>query len=346
VRRESLRIGSGATAGVRFRVLGPLEVVVDRRPIELGRRKQRALLGILLVDADRVVALDRLVDELWDGQPPSQAIASLQAYVSNLRRLLEPGRARGASPTVLVSQPPGYRLAVAGDDVDARVFETLVTEGHQLLDVGRHADAAAVLTQGLALWRGPLLADFPDAPFAQAERARLEELRLSALEDRISADLALGRHAALVAEVEHLVSCHPFRERLHAQHILALYRSGRQADALRTYQNARRTLQEELGIDPNPTLQKLHDEVLRQSPELDWSPPGCGGVPAGNAAEGRGGDRDSSGHLTIRSRSTGQTGRRPDAQLLPSAGNRCHSPSVTMSTRPSTTTMPDSSSIA
>ncbi len=268
---------------MRFRILGPLEVVVDDGPIELGRRKQRALLAILLVDANRVVALDSLVEELWAGQPPSQAIASLQAYVSNLRRLLEPGRARGESPTVLVSQPPGYRLAVSDDDVDARVFEACAAEGHRLLELGRHADAAVVLSRGLALWRGPLLADFLDAPFAQAERGRLDELRLAALEDRISADLALGRHAALVAELEHLVGCHPFREQLHAQHILALYRSGRQADALRTYQGARRILQEELGIDPNPTLQRLHEEVLRQSPELDWSPPRAGAEPPRSA---------------------------------------------------------------
>ena len=252
--------------------MGPLEVVADQRPLGLGRRKQRAVLAILLVHANRVVSLDRMVDELWREEPPPQAIGSLQAYVSHLRRLLEPGRSARTPPALLLSQPPGYRLAVAPDDLDAARFEALVAEGRELLEAGEHESGAAALVQGLALWRGPVLADFPDAPFAQAERARLEELRLVAQEDRAHAELALGRHATLVTELEQWVAAHPFREGLHRLRMLALYRSGRQGEALQAYRAARTALRAELGIDPSPELRELEGDILRQSPELDWTP--------------------------------------------------------------------------
>jgi DNA-binding SARP family transcriptional activator len=269
---------------VQFRILGPLEVVDAGRQVQLGRPKQRAVLAVLLLHANRVVALDRLVQELWGEQPPPQAIGSLQAYVSHLRRLLEPGRSARTPAGVLLSQPPGYRLAVAAEDLDAARFQTLAADGHALLEAGDHRRAAAVLGEGLALWRGPVLADFGDAPFAQPDRARLEELRLVALEDRITAELALGRHSMVVAELEQLVAAHPFRERLHGLRMLALYRSGRQAEALQAYQAAGRTLRDELGIDPGPWLRRLEADILIQSPDLDLPPAAEGPPPTAPAA--------------------------------------------------------------
>jgi DNA-binding SARP family transcriptional activator/DNA-binding CsgD family transcriptional regulator len=261
---------------VQFRILGPLEVLDDQHLVELGRPKQRALLAVLLVHANQVVALDRLMEELWGQQPPAQATASLQAYVSNLRRALEPGRRAQTPPRVLVTQPPGYRLVVAAEDLDAARFVTLAEEGHRLLEGGRPGPAAQVLREALGLWRGPALADVADEAFAQAERQRLEELRLVALEDRLAAELALGRHAVAAAELGELVGRHPFRERLHGLWMLALYRSGRQAEALGVFQSARRMLDEELGIDPSPWLRQLEGDILRQAPGLDWLMPAGG----------------------------------------------------------------------
>ncbi|MGK5114416.1 AfsR/SARP family transcriptional regulator [Geodermatophilus sp. CPCC 205506] len=258
---------------MQFRILGPLEVVDDGQPVRLGRPKQRALLAVLLLEAGRVVSLDRLVEQLWNGQPPAQAVGSLQAYVSNLRRVLEPGRGPGSPPRTLLSQPPGYRLAVADGDLDVHVFEASAADGHRLLEAQRPEEAGTVLRQGLSLWRGPVLADFPDEPFVQPARARLEQLRLTAMQDRITADLALGHHTAVIPELEHLVATHPFQERLHGLLLLGLYRAGRQGDALRAYQAACSTLREELGISPGPWLRRLHELVLQQSEELDWSPP-------------------------------------------------------------------------
>jgi DNA-binding SARP family transcriptional activator/DNA-binding CsgD family transcriptional regulator len=262
---------------VQFRILGPLEVLDDQHPVELGRPKQRALLAVLLVHANQVVALDRLIEELWGQQPPAQATASLQAYVSNLRRALEPGRRAQTPPRVLVTRPPGYRLVVAAEDLDAARFVTLAEEGQRLLEGGRPTQAAQVLREALGLWRGPALADVADEAFAQAERQRLEELRLVVLEDRLAAELALGRHAVAAAELGELVGLHPFRERLHGLWMLALYRSGRQAEALGVFQSARRMLGEELGIDPSPWLRQLEGDILRQAPGLDWTMP-AGGV--------------------------------------------------------------------
>jgi DNA-binding SARP family transcriptional activator len=183
-----------------------LEVLDGQRLVELGRPKQRALLAVLLVHADQVVAVDRLIEELWGEQPPAQAAASLQAYVSNLRRALEPGRPARAPPRVLVTQPPGYRLAVAPGDLDADRFQALGEEGHRLLEAGRPSQAAPVLGEALGLWRGPALADVADEPFAQAERQRLEELRLVVLEDRLATELACGGHAAAAAELGELAA--------------------------------------------------------------------------------------------------------------------------------------------
>ena len=258
---------------MQFWILGPLEVLDGQRRVELGRPKQRALLAVLLVRANQVVALDRLVEELWGEQPPAQATASLQAYVSNLRRALEPDRPARTLPRVLVTQPPGYRLVVAPGDLDAARFVALAEEGHRLLEAERPRRAAQVLREALGLWRGPALADVVDEPFAQPERQRLEELRLVALEDRLAAELAVGGHAAAAAELQQLVGRYPFRERLHGLLMLALYRAGRQAEALQAFQEARRVLGEELGIDPSRWLTQLEHDILRQAPELDWTAP-------------------------------------------------------------------------
>jgi DNA-binding SARP family transcriptional activator len=258
---------------VQFRLLGPLEAQDGERGVELGRPKQRVLLAVLLVHANDVVSVDRLIEELWGEEPPPQAAASVQTYVSNLRRALEPGRPARAPSRVLVSQPPGYRLVVGTGDLDAARFAALATEGHRLLQAHRPAAAGRVLREGLALWRGPALAEVADEAFAQAERNRLEELRVAAVEDRLAADLDLGGHAAAAAELEELAGRYRFRERLHGLLMLALYRSGRQGEALAAFAAARRGLADELGIDPGRWLRQLETGILRQDPGLDWTPP-------------------------------------------------------------------------
>ena len=258
---------------VQFRLLGPLEAQDGARRVELGRPKQRVLLAVLLVHADQVVSLDRLIEELWGAEPPPQAAASLQTYVSNLRRALEPGRPARAPSRALVSQPPGYRLVVGAGDLDAARFAALAGEGHRLLQARRPAAAARVLREGLGLWRGPALEEVADEPFAVAEANRLEELRVTALEDRLAADLDLGGHAAAVAELEDLAGRYPFRERLAGLLMLALYRSGRQGEALQAFEAARHALADELGIDPGRWLRQLQAGILAQDPGLDWTPP-------------------------------------------------------------------------
>ena len=249
---------------MQFRILGPLEVLDGQCPVELGRPKQRAVLAVLLVHANQVVTLDRLIEELWGEQPPAQATASLQAYISNLRRPWSPsgrrGRPRGCwSPSPRL--PAGRRSREPG----RRPLHGAGRAGPSAAG-GRAVGAASRHREALGLWRGPALADMADEPFTQAERQRLEELRLAALEDRLAAELALGGHAAAVAELGELVGRFPFRERLHGLLMLALYRSGRQAEALQAFQAARRTLGEELGIDPGPWLRMLEADMLRQAP--------------------------------------------------------------------------------
>ncbi|TML97370.1 MAG: AfsR/SARP family transcriptional regulator [Actinobacteria bacterium] len=218
----------------QFSLLGPLSVSSNGEPIALGGQKRRALLAVLLLEANQVVSRDRLIDALWGEEPPDTARNTIQVYVSQLRKLLP--------DDVLETAPPGYRLIVDPDTVDLFEFVRLSEEGRTALGTGDAARAAETLRAALALWRGAPLADLPWEPFAQAEIIRLEELRLAAHEDRIDADLALGRHGQLVGELEGLVTEQPLRERLRAQLMLALYRSGRQADALAVYQRARRTL--------------------------------------------------------------------------------------------------------
>jgi DNA-binding SARP family transcriptional activator len=240
-----------------FRILGPIEVWEDGTQLSLGGPKQRALLALLVLDAGRVVSTDRLIDLLWGEQPPPTAATSLQNFVSQLRKLL------GAD--VVVTRPPGYRLELKPEQVDLERFRRLVEESRHERPEGR----AAKLREALMLWRGPPLADLAYEPFAQNEIARLEELRLAALEERIEADLETGGQAAVVGELESLVREHPLREKLRRLLMLALYRSGRQAEALQVFHDARRRLVDELGIEPTAELQQLHGAILRQDPALE-----------------------------------------------------------------------------
>ena len=255
---------------MEFQILGPLEVRHEGTQVALGAAKQRALLAILLVHANELVSSDRLIEELWP-QPPETAANTLQVYVGKLRKALEPERTRGAPGELLLTRAPGYMLRVEPDELDADRFERLLSEGRTAREANDHATAARRLHEALELWRGPALADFTYDPFAQAEIARLEELRLDAIEERIEADLALGKAADLVGQLEALISDHPLRERLRGQLMLALYRSGRQADALEVYRQTRETLDEELGLAPSRPLQRLQTAILRQEPALEVS---------------------------------------------------------------------------
>jgi YVTN family beta-propeller protein len=246
---------------MEFRVLGPFEVSERGELLEVGAGKQRALLALLLLRPGEVVSTDRLIDALWEERPPASALNSVHIYVSQLRKALGNGR--------LKTRGHGYLLALEPEQLDLGRFERLLAEGRELLAEGEAERAAEALRAALALWRGPPLSDFASEPFAHGEIARLEELRLAALEERIEADLALGRHAALVSELEALVREHPLRERLRAQLMLALYRSGRQAEALDAYQQAHRMFAEELGLEPGRTLQELEGAILRQDAQLD-----------------------------------------------------------------------------
>ncbi len=258
---------------IEFRLLGQVEAWRDGSRVELGGRKQRAVLSALLVRAGRVVSQDQLIDDLWPDEPPARAAATVQVFVSNLRRALEPERPRGTPSTVLVTSAPGYVLSADPGAIDAHEFLRLVDEGRAALADEDADRAARLLARASALWRGPALADVADAPFAQAEAARLEELRLGCVEDRVDAELALGHHTGVVAELEQHVAAHPLRERARAQLVLALYRCGRQADALAGYATGRRILRDELGLEPGAPLQALHRSVLAQDPELAWAPP-------------------------------------------------------------------------
>jgi DNA-binding SARP family transcriptional activator/class 3 adenylate cyclase len=260
---------------VEFRILGPLEVLDDHgRPLVLGGAKQRALLAALLLHAGQVVSAERLIDELWGEDPPETARSVLQVYVANLRKVLEPGRPRRVAGAVLRTQAPGYLVDLGPDELDLLRFERLAAEGRTALAADDLAQTARRLRDAEALWRGPALADVTLSGSGQGELIRLQERRLAAMEDRIEAELALGRHSELVAELQALVTTHQLRERLHGQLMLALYRSGRQGEALEAYRRTRETLAEELGIDPSPPLQKLEQAMLAQDPSLVPAAPG------------------------------------------------------------------------
>src|SRR6516162_4663460 len=268
------------TAFTQFGILGPLEVSRAGCAVPLGGPRQRAVLALLLLEANRVVSMDRLAEGVWAGNPPEGWVTTLQTYVSHLRQALEPGRARGAAGEVLVTRDRGYLLRVDRKHLDAAVFEEGFTAGRTALEAGGYAEAAQTLRRALELWRGQVLANLADYAFTRPEAARLGELRLAALEARISADLALGRHHMLTAELDRLVREHPLRETLHAQRMLALYRCGRQADALAAYQQVHGLLADELGIDPGEPLRRLHQGVLAQDPDLDWRPESPAPAPA------------------------------------------------------------------
>ena len=254
---------------VEFRILGPLEVLDGHgRPLALGGAKQRALLAVLLLHAGEVVSAPRLVDELWGEEPPETARGVVQVYVANLRKALEPGRAKRTASSLLRTQPPGYLLDLDGHALDLDRFARLVQQGSAALAAGQAAEAADQLRGALKLWRGPALGDVALLGRDEGAVAELEERRLGALEERIQADLALARHREVVGELEALVAAHPLRERLWAQLMLALYRSGRQADALAAFQRARDRLVEELGVDPGAELRELEAQVLAQDARL------------------------------------------------------------------------------
>jgi len=269
---------------VEFGILGPLEIAAGGQPLPVQGARTRAVLAMLLVHANQVVPADRLTVELWAGQPADRAAASLQVRVSQLRKAL---RAAGEADR-LVTRPPGYLIRVTPGELDAPRFEHLARDGETALAAGDGALAARRLDEALGLWRGAALADVDDAPFAQAEARRLEERRLAALESRAEARLACGGHRELIGELETLTAAHPLRERLWAHRMLALYRAGRQAEALRAYRDLRAILTGELGIEPSPALRELEGRILRQDAALAPPAPGedrAGGPGARSEAE-------------------------------------------------------------
>jgi len=245
---------------MEFRILGPLEIVRDGEPLVLRAAKHRSLLAVLVLHANEVVSYERMFDELWGERPPATARTTLQVYVSGLRKALGPDR--------IVSHARGYLLHAEREEVDAARFQRLVAEAREQVKVGADEEAAERFRHALALWRGPALADVALESFARNEAERLDELRVAALEEQIECRLRLGREGDMIGELEALVGQHPLHERFRAQLMLALYRQGRQADALEAYRDARRTLVDGLGIEPGPELRELNHKILEQDPAL------------------------------------------------------------------------------
>ncbi len=256
---------------MQFRILGPLDVLAEQDVVEIKGRMQRRLLAVLLVHARTVVSADRLIDILWAGEPPAEARQGLWTCVARLRHVLAAptGTAAGA---LLITRPPGYLLAAPPDQIDAGQFESLISAASRLADDEPHT-AAEQLDRALALWRGSALEEFADETFAAAEATRLDELRCSATEDRFEIDLVLGAQATLIGPLGGFAAQHPLRERPRAQLMRALYRCGRQAEALETFNTYRKLLDRELGLEPSVALCTLQTQILRQSTELDWSTP-------------------------------------------------------------------------
>src|SRR5918999_3243608 len=249
---------------MEFRILGPVEVRDDGRVVRLGGGKQRAVLALLLLNANRVVASERMIELLWGERPPATAATALHGHISSLRKAL--------GPDVIATRPPGYVLETAIGELDLERFEWLQAEGRDALERGDPGRAAERLRAALGLWRGEALSDIGFEPFVQTEAARLEGLRLDTVQDRIEADLTAGGGTKLVGELERLVAAEPLRERFWAQLMLALYRSGRQAEALDAYRRARQTLVSQLGIEPGPELRELERRILAHDPTLGPGP--------------------------------------------------------------------------
>src|SRR3954470_11412279 len=263
-----------------FRILGALEVFHGGRAVAVGGSRQRMLLAVLLLHPNESLGTDRLIDELWGERPPTTAAKTVQVHISRLRKALSECSANG-SGELIVTGGGGYRLRIDPESVDAHRFERLLAEGRTALAAGRADEAAAALEGSLSLWRGQALAEFAYERFAEIESGRLNDLRLAATEELVDAKLALGRHSEVVEELETLVAANPYRERLWGQLMLAFYRSDRQADALQAYQDARRALVEELGIEPGEHLREGESAILRQDPGLVIR--GAGGARAAGA---------------------------------------------------------------
>jgi DNA-binding SARP family transcriptional activator len=258
---------------IQFGLLGPLSLRQDRRPVLITSTRQRALLAALLLESNHLVPADRLAEAVWGEQPPASAEGLIRTYAWRLRRLLGPERDR------LVGASGGYLLRVEPGELDTDRFARLAVRGQVLLRTGEPVAAAETLAEALEQWRGPVLADTELHGSVVAERGRLEELRLTTVEYRIDAELAIGRHRLAVPELLELVARHPLRERMTAQLMVALYRSGRRAEALEAYAAAARVLRAELGLDPGGTLSRLQGQILRDDPalRLDEPPPAAGG---------------------------------------------------------------------
>ncbi len=247
-------------SNLQFRMMGPLEVLRDGQPVALGGRQQRMVLALLLIHANQPLSADRLVEELWGEPTPPRALKRLQLTITRLRKAL------GAAGIETVAG--GYRLTVRPADLDAEVFRARVQDGRRALEDGEPARAAELLRAALSVWRGPPLADLAYEPFAAAAIRNLDDVRVDALELAIEADLGAGRHRDVVLEIETLVAAHPLRERLHAQRMVALYRCGRQSEALDAYRFARSKLIADLGLEPGPELRQLEAQILTHSPAL------------------------------------------------------------------------------
>src|SRR5215213_9854376 len=263
----------GSAAPLEFRLLGPLEVWREGRPLRLRGERQRALLALLLLHANEVVPRERLMEELFGDDASTTSANALQVRISRLRGQLADGGASNGDGGLVVTRPPGYVLRIDPEQLDVTRFERLLSKGRTALAEGDAVSAAATLREALALWRGPALADLAPLEFAQAEIRRLEGLRLGAVMEKVDADLALGRAAEVIPELEPLVEANPLQERLRGQLMLALYRSGRQANALEVYRETRDLLNDELGLEPSKALQELERSILRQERSLDVEVP-------------------------------------------------------------------------
>ncbi len=307
---------------MRFGILGPLQVIGDDgRELALGGRMPRAVLALLLLRANEVVSSDQLVEQLWAGAPPASGAKRLHVHVSRLRRALAAGHSDRDGER-LVTTAGGYVLRVGPEELDVQRCERLIGEGRSLLAAGRPDQALAALSGAVELWRGDVLADFQYDAFAQAEIARLGELRAAVLEERIAVEMLLGREAQVLGELERLVREYPYRERLRGQLMLALYRTGRQAEALAAYRAARSALVDELGIEPSVELRQLHEAILAQDGALLQTDPGQPAAPAG-AGAGATTDGRAPGHVHLPVQATPLIGRERElAELMTLADSR------------------------